>query len=511
MEIAKCIILIIISIISILFYTAQDCSGDASRNSGDIGGAYSGGVDSAIAVEPKYETIFKYYPFMKTKEFWSRFDRLTQDRDLPPFMNYDDIDDEIPYSGERAFKMQTKIGQRKMLMCEMDFMNFVNEDREIGQRYGIDIPCVIIYAGSSPGMHLGMLLYEYPKMHVIAIDPAEMHIYIPVVEMNRRITHYSLPQYALYFSMTDFGTYKLEPDDVSNKNVDIYSAGRIHRDAKIADHLQALRENRERITQSADAILDEINKLDYRVYYFGQYMNNDLADMFTRVNHPLFFWSDIRSRSEDFEGGHFDPKWDAIILENFAMQYEWSFRISAKKSMLKFRFPWDELTLDKVNTAAFADLRKRGIDMLSHLSEVKYTVPRGHLRLQTRYGYISTEMRLIYDDPAKTELFDCRKMENRLYYFNQIARNIRHCKNPYANRILRLCNCNDCAFEVAILEKHKKIMLNTFDIPTFLFQCEYVFKRMLAKDAHAYLYEPLTRSKYLQIIHESFLKDKRRS
>jgi hypothetical protein len=67
----------------------------------------------------------------------------------------------LPYRrrrGER--KSSLHWGQRKLLLSEIDFINRINNNNQNDNNlFGI-----IIYAGSSPGSHLTLLMELFPKL-----------------------------------------------------------------------------------------------------------------------------------------------------------------------------------------------------------------------------------------------------------------------------------------------------------------------------------------------------------
>ena len=75
-----------------------------------------------------------------------------------------------------------KAGQRKLFICELYFMNiFINQLSSLNIKY-------VIYAGSSPGIHIKLLMVLFPNIIMLTADPRPLGW--DTSECKDRIKHY---------------------------------------------------------------------------------------------------------------------------------------------------------------------------------------------------------------------------------------------------------------------------------------------------------------------------------
>lgn len=418
-----------------------------------------------IIYEGYHEDYKQNMELMKSEPYISLFVDLVARTYDEPIRTLDNIPHEIPYRDEsRLLVMINHIGQRKLLISEIDFMN------TLPAGMGVDTPCRVIYVGSSPSMHLGLLLQKYPLLTVITVDPSQLTIYIPPEEgVEERHTHHSYPDRVLYFDVYERELYGLEDGD-EERLATFYNAKKDISEIVNIDHPEEYEEHQKdnnEIIENGDkdnVLTDKIKKGEHRVYNFGRLHDDKLSSIITADkldDMPLYFWSDIRTR--DYKDRDDIKEFETSVLINLAMQVEWIKKCGAEKSMLKMRLPFitsvDDFTFTKMSREMDGVLERvateYGIDYKECLRSGKYEVPKGEIHLQTRQGGHSTECRLIVDKENLNNhmIVPLSDYENKFYYFNTIYRPIAYHTGHEIDKDLNICYCQDCALEADILKK----------------------------------------------------------
>jgi cap2 methyltransferase len=173
----------------------------------------------------------------------------------------------------------------------------------------------------------------------------------------------------------------------------------------------------------------KLNKNPY-INTYEQFFTDDTAKEWISDKHPdknILFISDIRTGSTDMEIKDFEM---CVKLDN-ENQMSWYNIINPKKSMFKFRLPYDS---DEIT---------------QYLN--------GQVFLQPYAPTTSTETRLIVDEKAKIKSYDDRIYEEQMFYFNKHTRNQTY-DNLLTNEAEKnkngISNNFDGASEVCILEKY---------------------------------------------------------
>jgi len=152
----------------------------------------------------------------------------------------------------------------------------------------------------------------------------------------------------------------------------------------------------------------------------NDFFTNDVAAKYKR---PLFI-SDIRSGSDTMSFEDFE----AEVIRNNDFQRDWLRIMDAPMSMLKFRVPF----------TVKGDYK--------YLDGVIYPQPWAPVD--------SAETRLITDG-AKETAYNVSTYEDRMFYLNNIIREFRFYDHDIpTTRILGLCHCFDCAYEIWIWEQY---------------------------------------------------------
>ena len=146
----------------------------------------------------------------------------------------------------------------------------------------------------------------------------------------------------------------------------------------------------------------------------------------------LFFISDIRTADPDRDPLH---QSEAKIKWDMAAQMRWHLLLGSKRSMLKFRLPWDH-------------------DRSEYLD--------GDVYLPVWGPQTTTESRLITKQGAETAMreYDHKRYERQMFYFNCMTR-----VSLYKHDVTApgLDHCYDCAAEAHVLEGY--IRMREPDMP----------------------------------------------
>jgi hypothetical protein len=146
----------------------------------------------------------------------------------------------------------------------------------------------------------------------------------------------------------------------------------------------------------------------------------------------ILFISDIRREGDSAKVGA--KTLDNMIKEDMDAQMSWHLKLKSKRSMLKFRLPWDKGSTTYLN---------------------------GDIYLPVWGRQTTTECRLITsrENPAAMRVYSNEQYESQCFYFNRIARPSLYSHWVEAEGI---DHCYDCRAEVDILYKY----LDAFGDPT---------------------------------------------
>lgn len=383
-------------------------------------------INSAFSTEDIQ--AFRYvYP----EDFWEwtgteRDDYITSDTKRDEYTsigNYDYLQHSLKYQSDtKSLTPAVHIGQRKLFLSEVDFLN--RQPKNV--KY-------CIYAGSAPGHKTHLLSRMFPYIKFILIDPNEFEINLDGYATHRNKPHpdiihlYHNPKYK-YYGNAYHGNLKLA--EMSNNN--------------------------------KDNMLEFIRKSTKKIFILEDFFNDDTATFLKRLG-PCTFISDIRSNVSGFQF----PK-DLDIIWNTSMMFNWMVNLQPEISMIKYRAPFFETTDNSVEEHwreyknDFDESKKYGIDFVNDYLNKKVRAPVGRLCLQAFPGRTSTELRLIIKKENLQNIvkYPWKDIENRMFYYNRIGRVFVHHANPNADRELGFCHCNDCALENVILSDYIKLMGN---------------------------------------------------
>jgi SAM-dependent methyltransferase len=184
----------------------------------------------------------------------------------------------------------------------------------------------------------------------------------------------------------------------------------------------------------SDKLLKNTNMIKTHIQYF----TDETAKEWVSTNHPdktILLISDIRTGEPETQTSE---QVEERVKIDHSWQQNWYHIIKPEMAMFKFRLPWDDEKTEYLN---------------------------GDIYIQPYPPSTSTETRLIVGKNAYTKIYDNRKYEEQMFYFNNNVRpmnfqNILY--NIHPTRKNGLSNNYDGAAEVYILGKYLKLHNQNF-------------------------------------------------
>ena len=138
----------------------------------------------------------------------------------------------------------------------------------------------------------------------------------------------------------------------------------------------------------------------------------------------IYLISDIRTSNHKVQS---DSEVERRISQDMACQMRWHEMLGSKRSMLKFRLPWE------------SDAPTEYLD--------------GDIYLPVWGPQTTTECRLITkaDDPRARKMYDNKKYEEQMMFFNNVMRHSLYSHNVEGEG---LDHCYDCTAEIYILKQY---------------------------------------------------------
>jgi cap2 methyltransferase len=159
-----------------------------------------------------------------------------------------------------------------------------------------------------------------------------------------------------------------------------------------------------------------------KITIINELFTDELAKRLAKKHRHIYFISDIRTA---------DPSTDppeaieGMIQSDMRAQMRWHGLLNSKRSLLKFRLPWDDQSSEYL---------------------------AGEVRLPVWGPQTTTEARLITDaDPAAVARYDHKRYEGQMFYFNTVTR---HSLYPHSMAGEGLDHCYDCRAEIEILSNY---------------------------------------------------------
>jgi hypothetical protein len=173
-----------------------------------------------------------------------------------------------------------------------------------------------------------------------------------------------------------------------------------------------------------------------RVTIIQDLFTDELAERIARDNRnrPIYFVSDIRTADPD---SNTHDEVERRVRWDQASQMQWHDLLKSRRSMLKFRLPWD------LSTPTVPDLE--------YEDETEYL--DGDIYLPVWGPQKTTECRLITREalPRARTRYDNKKYESQLMYFNNVTRHSLYGHDVTGQGI---DHCYDCMAEIHILREY---------------------------------------------------------
>jgi len=248
----------------------------------------------------------------------------------------------------------------------------------------------VIYAGAAPCNHIWHLHLQFPNVKFLLIDPNSFIIIKP----NQK---------------------KVTISNLNNNN-----------NRTVSDKIETFDNNFEsyiqRMTDSKSSIFTVIS-------YFTLELANSLNTQLNIIKMPYFFWSDIRTSSEE---NNFPTEDD--VISNHIKQMLWCSVLNSTSSMLKFRCPYYstlQISTSKLYTNLITKFTenelklfedKFDIDIENMINNKEFFCFDAEIYLQPWAGLGSTETRLVTSDYSKLINYDSIDYEDKMSFYNNKVR-----------------------------------------------------------------------------------------
>ena len=242
------------------------------------------------------DVYVKLFGFYKNIEIGAKEIKNTYNKKFKPYLTIDNNSAKLQYgSGKSSYNLGLHIGQRKLLLSEVQFLN------NNTQKY-------CIYPGSAPSHKTHFLSTLFPDVKFILIDPNIFEI--KIVENNglfRKQQHNDIVM--LYHG---FPTNSLTYSKLKKKKNEI---------------IEKLNDN------EIDEMINFIKSSNHKIYIIEDFMTNKLALILKKLG-TCNFISDIRSNVTNTSPVDFDIVWNRSMVHN------WISTLQPEISMVKFRVPY---------------------------------------------------------------------------------------------------------------------------------------------------------------------------
>lgn len=345
------------------------------------------------------------------------------------------------------------IGQRKLFLNELQFLN-----SEL-KRHNDE--AIIIYAGSAPSMHLPYLGELFPSLRFILVDPNEHCLIMkdaprPDSNDDLNVTHYTHGRDVAYVSSRpdSRSRYRLMNGYSPQRRIQVWNGNKLVRNTTPQEHTFPTKQQ-----EIGTRILSCIKKRkDIRYIISESYFTDELCSILSKLDKPLFFWSDIRTSESSRPG-------DADVILNNLQQTKWVHILRPTTSMLKFRPPYYPRrdsdieamnryyhTLKRLEKLASGKLlqwakKTYGIDAVKDHKNKTLRILSGDLYIQPWAGPISGELRLRVRDISLQEI-DLFSYEDLMFRYNRLIRPYRFHTGYEKN--YGIDSCGDCSLEMKI-------------------------------------------------------------
>jgi hypothetical protein len=373
---------------------------------------------------------------------------------------YEDIDFQYKYDNYGILKYNCHIGQRKLLLNEIQFLTY----------YCQNIDC-IVYVGAAPCEHLTIIQELFPNNKYLLIDPNYCII------DAKSIYIYQNPEIISNNALKIINTYKKgeqhQRNGVKNlENMNVIDTNAIYNMINYKENSQKMIDIKKEFEKNNNNLFDRIKQSKEQIFIIQDYMTIELSKMLMKnqkEKHNILFISDLRTNFFQ-EGGPVDID----ILFNDCLQIAILDILQPKFSMLKFHPPyyveeWKHFYHNLSKHALYNSIiepinycnKLMNKDLLKEFEEKKHWNYEDELILLQPWGPTSsTEARLIVSQESvinkKFKYYDNEEWENKYFvikyirmysYFNTYSYII---NNPLIIQF-GYCGCYDCYIEMSII------------------------------------------------------------
>jgi hypothetical protein len=405
---------------------------------------------------PKIASLL-YHDDKYKKDFVKLFNKI---KSSSPVITFDQIKHTLPYTPKCVFPPGDHIGQRKLLMSEIQFLtNYKGKSK------------FVVYAGAAPGHKTHYLSLLFPEYTFILVDPNKFELFLPSGKTHRQEVHPDITH-------------------ISNK--------------------YPTQSNLSKVKSTGSALCAFFKKKKYKIYIMEEFFTNKLAKQLKSLN--SIFISDIRTG--DAKTG---IPGDLHIIQNTSMMFNWIMLMQPDKSLLKFRSPYkSEKDKDyfkknyKKYKKDFTLSKKYGIDFVGDYEKGEFNFLNSVIYLQTWARVRSTETRLCVNSPLTKKpkiVINYKSYENSFHYYNTINRSFVYHVNKYASPEIGVGHCNDCAIECCIWESYIKKYKTKNTVHYYIKKIDkLLYPRTLKKVHNDLLQNPLNTHTLKKIIYADITK-----
>lgn len=381
--------------------------------------------------------------FSSYRKYVSRMLRLNESGYADPIVTFEDIDEKLKYEEvKNILKISIHLGQRKLLLSEVQFLTRIEEENPGSSEY------TIVYAGAAPSIHTSYLSTLFPRAKFLLVDPNDFDIQAPFVMLTNK------------------------------------------RDKKE----ESLGKDRYRF------ICRAFVKKNTKMQIINGYFTGDLAEVIREIiGKDTYFISDIRTNIIGKVSHTFDIIW------NNCQQYNWIKTMEPVLSLLKFRHPFynekDEEFYEYYDDYSddFLKSKELGLDFLENFRTKRFVYFDGVVNVQAFPGQASTESRLITDGKSLKDYGEYQDYEDVFCYYNLTNRSLRLHKNGNSSRNEGFDHCNDCALENSIWENYNRLRGSKKKVIEYVKDTNKSTRRNLLNGNHGKFFKNYTEAEILSM------------
>lgn len=448
-----CLILILMLSLCIMFQLLVGCKTDIdylnhnNTTKNTIKNTIKGGVDISPTTWKNIREISE----------------LIDGKTLNPIFNYNQLYS-LTYEGGTLVKIGCHLGQRKLLLTEIQFYNTL---RSINNNVKL-----IIYAGSAPAEHMPVLLEMFPDLKFLLIDPHFHRIdaeYIGVYQNRKNIDPKDLNLVKKDLKSSNYSK--------SNNSISKNSISSSHKRYKNVKNLTEMKfidgktynaiesdmtPNYDSFLTTYQTLISTILKDKHRVYIIQDYMTRKLSELI-RESLEIAKYEDIGFVSDIRTNMFGSYPMDGDYIWNDALQLIFMKTLKPRLSMIKFHPPYfaaDDKSISKLPQYMADDILyvkdHYKIDMIDMYKNRKYLyVANTIIWLQAWAPVTSSEARLIISEKNLTEPpveYNHDEWDNKFMYF-KLMRGYGFYDRYYKemSKSTDYDGCFDCTLEIEIL------------------------------------------------------------